>query len=279
MIEFDRAGNVVQAWGGPGQGYEWPANEHGIRVDPKGNVWVGGNGANDGMLLKFSREGKFLMQIGHAGPSKGNNDTTQLGRPADTWFDAAVNEIYVADGYSNQRVIVFDSETGAYKRHWGAYGKPPPATIKPPAYDPNAPLSPNFNAIVHCVKIASDGLVYVCDRVNDRVQVFRKDGSFVREWVHLKETRGGGSTWDIGFWPDREQSVILLADGENNEVRITRRADGEILGSFGRSGRNAGMFHWVHNIAIDSNGNAYTSEVDNAKRVQRFRPISGSLQR
>ena len=279
VIEFDRAGNVVQAWGGPGQGYEWPANEHGIRVDPKGNVWVGGNGANDGMLLKFSREGKFLMQIGHAGPSKGNNDTTQLGRPADTWFDAAVNEIYVADGYSNQRVIVFDSETGAYKRHWGAYGKPPPNTIKPPAYDPNAPLSPNFNAIVHCVKIASDGLVYVCDRVNDRVQVFRKDGSFVREWVHLKETRGGGSTWDIGFCPDREQSVILLADGENNEVRITRRADGEILGSFGRSGRNAGMFHWVHNIAIDSNGNAYTSEVDNAKRVQRFRPISGSPQR
>lgn len=278
VIEFDPAGNVLQAWGGPGAGYQWPGNEHGIRIDPKGNVWVGGNGSEDGMLLKFSREGKFLLQIGRTGPSKGNNDTTQLGRPADTWFDAATNEVYVADGYGNQRVVVFDSDTGAYKRHWGAYGKPPPDTIKPPAYDPAAPTSPNFGAIVHCVKIANDGLVYVCDRMNNRIQVFRKDGSFVREWQHLKETRGNGSMWDIGFWPDREQSVFMLADGENNEVRITRRADGEILDRFGRSGRQAGMFHWVHNIAVDSYGNVFTSEVDNAKRVQRFRPVNGSPQ-
>ena len=279
VIEFDPEGNVVQAWGGPGAGYQWPGNEHGIRIDPKGNVWVGGNGNEDGMLLKFTREGKFLLQIGGTGPSKGNNDTTQLGRPADTWFDAAANEVYVADGYSNRRIIVFDSESGAYKRHWGAYGKPPPDFVKRPPYDPSAPPSPHFSEIVHCVKIAHDGLVYVCDRMNDRIQVFKKDGSFVREWVHMKDTRGNGSVWDIGFWPDRDQSVFMLADGENNEVRITRRADGTVLGSFGRSGRQAGMFHWVHNIAVDANGNVFTTEVDTGKRIQRFRPLGGAPQR
>ncbi len=274
VIEFDAEGSVVRSWGGPGQGYDWPSNEHGIRIDPKGNVWVGGNGNEDGMLLKFTREGKFLLQIGKAGPRKGNNDTTQLGRPADTWFDAAANEVYVADGYGNHRIIVFDSETGAYKRHWGAYGKRPVDEPSKEAltYNPAAPLSQSFNNPVHCVKIAADGLVYVCDRSNDRIQVFRKDGTFVREWVHLKDTRGSGSTWDLYFWPDKDQSHFVLVDGENNEARVVRRADGEVVGSFGRNGRNAGQFHWVHNIAIDSRGNVFTTEVDTAKRVQKFRP-------
>jgi hypothetical protein len=281
VIEFDAAGNVVRAWGGAGQGYEWPSSEHGIRIDPKGNVWLGGTGNEDGMLLKFTREGKFLMQIGHAGPRKGNNDTTQLGRPADTWFDAAANEVYVADGYGNHRIIVFDSDTGAYKRHWGAYGKRPVDEPSQEAlsYDPARPPSQSFNNPVHCVKIADDDLVYVCDRSNDRIQVFRKDGSFVREWVQMKDTRGSGSIWDLYVWPDKEQSHLVVVDGENNEARVMRRSDGEVVTTFGRNGRNAGQFHWVHNIAIDSKGNVFTSEVDTGKRVQKFRPLGAPPQR
>jgi NHL repeat len=280
VIEFDQDGNVVQAWGGPGDGYDWPKSEHGIRVDPNGFVWLGGNAPDDGMILKFARDGKFVMQIGKAGPSKGDNDPTQLGRPADIWIDQG--EAYVADGYGNHRVIVFDAETGAYKRHWGAYGKRPSdeegssAATRPVAYNPAAPPAQTFGNPVHCVKIAKDGLVYVCDRVNNRIQVFQRDGGFVQEFVQLKQTRGGGSAWDLYFWPDRRQSYFLTADGENNEVRVIRRQDGEVVGTFGRSGRNAGFFHYVHNIAVDSQGNVFTSEVDSGKRVQKFRPVNGA---
>ena len=238
VIEFDQEGNVVQAWGGPGQGFEWPKQEHGIRIDQQENVWLGGNHKDDGAILKFNRAGKFLMQIGHAGPRKGDNDTTQLGQPADIWFDAAANEVYFADGYGNHRIIVFDATTGAYKRHWGAYGKRPAdeanVTSSDPGghggYDPKGPPSQVFNNPVHCVKIANDGLVYVCDRTNDRVQVFHKDGSFVRELIYLKDTLASGSVWDLYLWPDREQSFFVNVDGTNNEMRVVRRADGEVRG-------------------------------------------------
>jgi hypothetical protein len=243
VIEFDRDGTVLQAWGGPGANYQWPANEHGIRVDPNGFVWLGGNAPEDGMILKFTREGKFVMQIGKAGPSKGDNDQAQLGRPADVWVDQG--EAYVADGYGNHRVIVFDAQTGAYKRHWGAYGKRPDDELaKPTAYNPGAPPSPTFGNPVHCVKIANDGLVYVCDRTNNRIQVFHRDGSFVQEFIQKKQTRVGGSAWGFYLWPDRTQTYFVVADGENNEVRVARRQDGEVVGAFGRSGRNAGFFHW-----------------------------------
>ncbi len=289
VIEFDQAGAVIRSWGGPGAGYEWPDNEHGIRVDAQNNVWLGGNGANDGMVLKFTVEGKFLMQIGHKGPSLGEQrrSTSQLGRPADIWIDQPANEVYIADGYANHRVIVFDADTGAYKRHWGAYGKkpeqeklplPPFNPAEPSSYDPKAPVATQFGNPVHCVKIAKDGLVYVCDRINDRIQVFHKDGSFVTEWRYLTDTRGNGSVWDLYLWPDRDQTWFVNADGENNEVRVVRRSDGVVVGSFGRSGRQAGQFHWVHNIAVDAGGNVYTTEVDNAKRVQRFKPVNGAPQ-
>jgi hypothetical protein len=211
-----------------------------------------------------------VLQIGHEGPSKGSNDTTRLGRPADTNVDPATNEIFVADGYGNHRVIVFDADTGAYKRHWGAYGRPPTDDKLPP-YDPAAAVTQQFANPVHCVKLAKDGLVYVCDRTNNRIQAFRRDGSFVTEWFYVKQTRGNG-VWDLAIWPDQQQSFLFNADGENNEVRILKRADGMVLGAFGRSGRQAGQFHWVHNLAIDSKGDIYTTEVDNGKRVQKFRP-------
>lgn len=276
VLEFDADGNMLRAWGGPGPGYEWVGREHGIEVDEKGFVWVGGNADSDNAILKFTLDGKFVMQIGTIAPSKGSNDTTQLGKPAETAIDKEANEIYVADGYGNRRVIVFDATTGAYKRHWGAYGKPP-NDDKQAAYDPKAPVSQQFGNPVHCVKIAADGLVYVCDRINDRIQVFKKDGSFVKEWFYEKNTLGNGAVWDIAIWPDPAQTYLLSADGENNEVRILKRDDGSVVGSFGRNGRNAGQFHWIHAMAVDQKGNVYTAEVDTGKRIQKFKLTSDAL--
>ncbi len=272
VIEFDPAGNVLRAWGGPGKGYDWFRNEHGIYIDPKGFVWVGGNGDDDGQVLKFTQAGAFILQIGHPARGAASNDVTRLGRPADISVDPVANEVYIADGYANRRIIVFDADTGAYKRHWGAYGARPADTAR--QYDPNAALPRQFGTPVHCVKLANDGLVYVCDRQNDRIQIFHKDGSFVTEWRVAPRTLGSGSVWDLALWPDGSQSLLFNADGTNNQVRLLRRADGMVLGAFGHSGRQAGQFHWVHNIAIDSHGNVFTTEVDTAKRVQRFTPTA-----
>ncbi|WNV10411.1 hypothetical protein [Tardiphaga sp. 709] len=276
VLEFDAAGNLLRSWGGPGEGYEWVGREHGIEVSDDGFVWVGGNLDNDNAILKFTTDGKFVMQIGKIAPSKGSNDTTQLGKPAETAIDKDANEIYVADGYGNRRVIVFDATTGAYKRHWGAYGNKP-NDDKQAAYDPNAPVAQQFGNPVHCVKLANDGLVYVCDRINNRVQVFKKDGSFVKEWFYEKATLGNGAVWDLAVWPDPKQSWLLTADGENNEIRVINRDDGKVVGTFGRNGRQAGQFHWIHAMAVDAKGNVYTAEVDTGKRIQKFRLVSDAL--
>jgi DNA-binding beta-propeller fold protein YncE len=269
VMEFDRKGNFLRGWGGAAAGYDWPKNEHGIYVDPKGDVWIGGNDNVDHMLLKFTADGKFLLQIGSPGKSLGSNATNQLGRPAHMELDVATNELFVADGYQNKRVIVFDASTGAYKRHWGAYGNKPDDT-KIPDYNPE---SPQFANPVHCVRLMKDQTLLVCDRSNNRIQIFTKDGKFLRQIVSEPNTRGSGSIWDLVVSEDPAQKYILLADGANNEVRILLRETGEKIGSFGRSGRQAGDFHWVHNIAIDSQGNIYTSEVDNGKRIQKFERV------
>jgi DNA-binding beta-propeller fold protein YncE len=259
VMEFDPDGNLVQAWGGPGAGYDWPGNEHGIFLDHTDHVWLGGNGDKDHQILKFTRAGQFVLQIGKAGVTGGDGDTAHLGRPADVRVDRATNELFVADGYRNHRLIVFDATTGAYKRHWGANGRPP-----------GEPGVKSFGNPTHCVRVTNDGLVYVCDRSNNRVQVFRRDGTFVREIGVATETRGSGSAWDLDFSRDRGQTYLYVADGENNHVWLLARESGKILGRFGRSGRYAGQLHWVHNMAVDSKGNVYTTEVDNAKRVQKF---------
>ncbi len=276
VLEFDVDGNLLRAWGGPGQGYDWPQNEHGISIDYKGFVWIGGNGDQDGAYLKFTQDGKFVLQIGHIGPQTTSNDVARLGRAADAEVDPQTDEVYIADGYFNHRIIVFDANTGAYKRHWGAYGRKPTDERLPP-YSPTAAPSPQFGNPVHCVKIAKDGLVYVCDRSNDRIQVFRKDGTFVREFIIEKSTLGAGSVWDLDFWVDDGQTFLFNADGTNNEVRTLARSTGEIVGTFGRSGRNAGEFHWVHNLAVDSKGNIYTTEVDTGKRAQKFRYLGPAV--
>ena len=275
VLEFDRDGKVLRAWGGPGQGYQWPQNEHGIYVDPKGFVWLAANGETDCQILKFTRDGQFVLQIGKQGPQTNSSDTTRLGRPAHMVVDAEANEVYVADGYANHRVIVFDADSGAFKRQWGAYGKPPTDEKLPP-YNPASPPAQQFGNPVHCVRIAKDGLVYVCDRANDRIQVFRKDGSFVREFFVEKNTLANGSVWDLELWPDANQSFLINADGANNEVRILGRETGATLGAFGRNGRQAGEFHWVHNVAIDSRGNIFTTEVDTGKRIQKFVPTAAA---
>jgi len=271
VIEFDQNGKVVQAWGGSGQGYEWQKNEHGIFVDHNNFVWVGGNDPQDGQVLKFTRDGKFVMQIGKAGPVTNSNDTTRLGRPADMIVDAANNELYVADGYGNHRVIVFDAATGAYKRHWGAYGKPP--SDEKVAWDPKGPPPQQFTNPVHCITITNDGLVLVCDRQHNRMQMFRKDGTFVREIFVLKDSFPG-TIGSIVKWPDAAQSYLLVVDDPNGQFHVIDRASGELVGSYGRVGHQLGEFYNLHFIGIDSKGNVYSAEVQ-GKRVQKFRNVGG----
>jgi len=274
VVQFDQQGNVLQAWGGPetAKGFDWPANEHGMFVDYKGNVWLAGNGENDGMVLKFTHDGKFLMMIGKSAKQTDSKETARVGRAADMVVDPATNELYVADGYFNHRVIVFDADTGAFKRMWGAYGKPP--TDEKITYDPNV-LPQQFANPVHGIRITNDGRVVVSDRANNRIQIFQKDGKFLKEFPVLRDTTAPGVTGSTVFWPDKGQTWWFTSDDPNGEIHILRASDGQVVGSFGRVGRGPGEFENLHNIAIDSKGNIYTAEVQ-GQRVQRFRNISGA---
>ena len=278
VLEFDSQGNLLQSWGGPGKGYDWPAIEHGIYVDRKNNVWLGSSGPGDRQVLKFTNDGHFLMQIGHreapAAPADSQSHTL-LGRPAGIAVDDDAQEVYIADGYLNKRIVVFDAQTGAFKRLWGAYGNPP-NDADPGPYDPAASTDQQFRNPVHCVHLSNDGLVYVCDRVNDRVQVFTKQGKFLKEFFLRRQTLGMGSVWDLTFSRDKDQTFLLIADGENNVIWTMSRNEGTVLDQIGHSGRNAGQFHWIHQIASDAEGNLYTGEVDTGKRVQKFVPAGGA---
>jgi len=272
VLVLDQSGNLLRSWGGPAQGYQWPESEHGIFVDDNDFAWLAGNGKKDGQLLKFTMEGKFVLQIGKSGEGNDSNATDRLGSPADVAVDVAAKEVFAADGYGNRRVVVFDSETGAYKRHWGAYGNKP-SDAKTPPYNPADPPAQQFGNPVHCIRIGKDALVYVCDRSNDRLQIFRKDGTFVAEHFYEKMTRGTGSVYDLVFSPDKDQRFIYMIDGMNGEVRIVDRTTKETLSRFGRPGRQVGMFTALHNIAVDHQGNIYTAEVNTGQRVQRFRRL------
>jgi len=275
VLELDPDGNVVRAWGGPGYGAFWPSSEHTIYVDYQGSVWIGSNGRSDQVVQKYTPDGTLLLQIGRPGETGGSNDTLLLGQPAGITVDSAANEVYVADGYGNRRVIVFDATTGRYKRHWGAYGGRP-SDEDLGAYDPAAPPARQFRSPVHGVRLDRDGLVYVADRTNDRIQVFRTSGEFVREAFVAPATIGvgnvGGSVWDIAFSRDPEQRYVFVPDGTGLKVRVLARATLAPVAEFGRGGRGPGHFGWVHNLAVDSRGNVYTSEVDIYKRIQKFRP-------
>jgi DNA-binding beta-propeller fold protein YncE len=287
VLEFDQAGNLLRHWGGPGQGYEWPDSNHGIFIDHKGNVWIGGNGPSDSHILKFTKDGKFLMQAGlkgarrKAGAAAGNNegdvagfagnsnDPVSFGRVAKIFVDAKANEAYIADGYLNKRVAVLDADTGKIKRWWGAYGNRPDDTPLP-AYSPSAPPAKQFYNPVHCADMSVDRLIYVCDRVGNRLQVFTPDGKFLKEEFYEKETLNSGSVWDVAFSKDAQQRYIYIADGVNEKVKIIDRQSLRELTTFGDGGRQPGQFYGVHSIAVDSKGNIYTTETYEGKRLQRF---------
>ena len=332
VMEFDQAGNLVNAWGGPSptREYEWPSSNHGIAVDAEGFVYIGGNGAGDAHVLKFTRDGKFVAQWGRANarqvqaaaakpdpmagyagvapsggvpatgaatpvagtaaPSAGaapaasaatpataaaptyqanSHDQESFGRVAKIDLDEKANEAYLSDGYLNHRVAVVDMDTGKIKRYWGAYGKPPTDEVLPP-YDPVAPVAQQFRNPVHCSNVSNDGLVYVCDRPNDRIQIFRTDGTFVKEVFVATQTLADGSVWDIDFSHDPEQRFLYVADGVNEHVRVFNRQTMEELYNFGYGGRQPGMFLGVHSIAVDSKGNIYTTETYTGKRLQKF---------
>ena len=269
LLEFDPAGNLVGHWGGPGEGYDWPSSNHGVTIDHKDNVWIGGNGRQDAHILKFTRSGQFLTQIGKPGTSQGSNDTETFGRVAEVSIDAANNEVYVADGYGNRRVAVLDLDSGEFKRYWGAYGNQPEDVDLGP-YDPEAPPAQQFRNPVHCAEPSHDGLVYVCDRANDRIQAFRSDGTFVKEVFIAPKTLGDGSVWDLAFSKDPEQKYLYVADGKNMKIYVLLRETLEVLTSFGDGGRQPGQFFGVHSIATDSKGNIYTTETYEGKRVQKF---------
>ena len=271
VLEFDPQGNLVKAWGGPGEGYTWPGSNHGIAIDSKDNIWIGGNGQTDSHILKFTRDGRLLMQIGTPGlgARAANGDSTRFGRVAKVSFDEKANEAFVADGYLNRRVAVIDMTSGKVKRFWGAYGEVP-SDSNPGGYNPDLPLIRQFRTPVHCAEPSNDGLVYVCDRPNDRIQVFRKSGEFVNEVRIAPRTLGDGSVWDIAFSKDAAQKYLFLADGKNEKIYVMDRKSLEILTSFGDGGRQPGQWFAVHSIATDSKGNIFTTETYEGKRVQKF---------
>jgi DNA-binding beta-propeller fold protein YncE len=269
ILEFAPDGTLANSWGGPGEGYDWPTSNHGLSIDHLDNVWIGGNGRTDSHVLKFTRDGRLLLQVGLTDQQVNSNSLAHFGRVAKIAFDREANEAYLADGYGNKRVAVIDMNTGAIKRYWGAYGnRPEDANLGP--YDPDAPPAQQFRNPVHCAEPTHDGLVYVCDRPNNRIQVFRRDGAFVREVFIAPRTLGDGSVWDIAFSRDPEQRFLYLADGKNMKVYVLDRQSLEVLTSFGGGGRQPGQFFAVHSIATDSDGNIFTTETYEGKRVQKF---------
>jgi DNA-binding beta-propeller fold protein YncE len=285
VLEFDEAGNFIQGWGGPGPGFDWPETEHGIYADPKGFIWIGGNGRTDDHLLKFTRDGKFVMQIGHKGQSKGNKDTQNVNQAADTFFYAPTNELFVADGYGNRRVIVFDADTGAFKRMWGAFGNEPldnvPAEPKVaegdriPAKEQTGPGPLQFVRPVHAVRVSNDGLVYVSDRGGKRVQVFTLDGKFVMQrfidrYCEAPHCGNGQTVASTAFSHDPEQQFLYVASRSPARVWILDRKTLEPLDSFGRNGVAPGEFYVMHHMNVDSKGNLYVTEVQDGKRIQKF---------
>jgi len=287
VLSFDPEGNLVQAWGGlPGenyQGYEWPTSNHGIFIDHLGYVWLGGNGPGDSHILKFTQNGDVVAQYGRANARAGapnaagqptyvanSNDPENFGRVAKIFVDAEDNEAYIADGYFNRRVAVLDATTGEMKRYWGAYGNRPDDSYQHPPRGADQPPSQQFRSPVHCADLSHDGLVYVCDRQGNRIQVFNKDGTFVKEAFFAPNTLGSGSTWDLAFSRDPEQRYLFVADGTNERVRVVLRETLEEITNFGDGGRQPGQFYGVHSIATDSQGNIYTTETYEGKRLQKF---------
>jgi DNA-binding beta-propeller fold protein YncE len=297
VLEFDASGKFVNAWGGPGTGYDWPDSEHGIAVDYRNHVWIGGSAPvapslrnlDDDMLLKFDSKGKFLLQIGGRTVSGGNKDTKSVHQSADVFVYPKTNEAFVADGYGNRRVIVFDADTGAFKRMWGAFGNTP-IDVAPaarggarggganagggrgaaPALDTEGQGSPQFGGPVHAVKVSNDALVYVADRPNRRVQVFTPEGKFITQTFINRSGPSPQSAAGLAFSPDSQQQFLYVADYGNSHIAVLDRKSLQVLYQFGQRSEKPGDFQGLHHLAIDSKGNLYTGEVAPGARAQRF---------
>jgi hypothetical protein len=310
VIELDSNGNFVNAWGGPSDDYDWPDSEHGIAIDFEDNVWIGGSAPvapslrelNDDMLLKFTRTGEFLLQIGgrdssptSRGAVGGNRDGKSVHQSADAAVHEATNELFVADGYGNRRVAVFDATTGAFKRAWGAFGNEPidvipearvvGEAVATPAggnrrqarvLDTEGVGSPQFNSPVHAIKVSNDGKVYVADRSNRRIQVFTLDGKYETQMFINREGPSTDSAAGLAFSPDREQKFLYVADYGNSRIAVVDRERLEVLYQFGQRTAEPGDFRGLHHLAVDSKGNIYTGEVAPGARVQKFRFVGMS---
>ena len=298
VLAFNQAGDLVNSWGGVGDGpedwggpsadgtYEWGTQMHGGYVDYQDNVWVGFGGGlpyepdkihtyGNALVLKFTPDGEFLLQLGKWGMTEGSQSEQYLGQPTDIWVDPETDEVYVSDGYANRRVIVFDGTTGEFKRLWGAYGNEPDDG-QMPRFSRDGDMPEQFNT-PHCLVGSSDGLVYVCDRGNQRIQVFQKDGTFVSEALvsaTLSDGSIGGTPWDVAMSNDPEQQYLYVSDGGNHRVHILRRDTLEAVGSFGQRGRWGGQFESPHSLAIDSHGNLFVVETLDGRRAQKFTPTN-----
>ena len=283
VLQFDAAGKLLSSWGGPGAGTVWQGREHGIFVDSNDFIWIGGRagwprqstpGVSDDTILKFTMAGKFVLQIGHSGQGKGNLDTENVRQATDVFVDTAAKEVYVADGYGNKRVVVFDSETGAFKRMWGAFGNPPPATLAANAAGPQPQTTadgpPEFG-LPHSIKVSRDGTVYVADRINNRIQLFTREGKFLKQ---VRVTNDVSTVVPVpagfAFSPDEKQQFLYVVDSGPMRVVIFDRATMTQIGVIGAKGAGAGEFDIVHHRAADSKGNLYTAEIVNNRRAQRF---------
>ena len=298
VMEFDQAGNYIKGWGGPGAGYDWPQTEHGIYIDYKGFVWIGGSG-NEDQILKFTQDGKFVMQLGHGGHKKTNADTENFWKPADVFVYPKTNELFVADGYGNKRIIVFDADTGKFKRMWGAYGNTPADDATPTRAEeggagrgrgrgpdlsriPAKELKPDDRRpeqfdTVHGVKVSNDGFVYVSDRGGKRVQVFTIEGKYVNQaWIDrwceaVGQACGNGQTAaSTAFSADPEQRFLYIASRSPARIWVYERKTLTPLYFFGAPGVAPGQFYALHHMTTDTKGNLYTSEVEDGKRVQKF---------
>ncbi len=283
VIEYDQQGNLVQAYGGKTDAFDWPTTppksidrslsgppfgERAIFLDAQDNVWLGADGPGDGQVLKLSRFGRKIFQFGKPGQAKPNsNDQMNANGAAGIAVDVEAKEAYIADGLRNRRVLVLNSVDGKYIRHWGAYGKAPDDSVPTKLHSPD-PNSPQFGD-VHCIAQSHDKLLYVCDRANNRVQVFKTDGTFVKQGV-IAPAAKGGTAYGIAFSRDKDQKYAYVADGTNEKIWILDRQSMETVGSFGYGTHYAGGFSTAHSIATDQQGNIYVGETWEGKRVQRF---------
>ena len=261
IMIFDPDGNYIRGWGGPGQGYEWPASEHNVYIDHKGYVWISGDSCkgqtspvDDDQLLKFTQDGKFVMQIGHSSAGKGDNDTENFRRPPNVQVSPKTNEVFVADGYGNHRIVVLDADTGKFKRMWGAFGKAPLGpewcfSPEPKTFEGDGAA---YFATPHVLLLSHDDLLYVADRSNRRIQVFSPDGKFIRQLTRYDAPFAR----NLAFSPDPDQTFIYT--GYDKGIAVIDRKSMEFVGMI----QAPGLEVPGHQIATDSKGNLYVTGVN-----------------